>query len=594
MTVTARGDFPVVGRAIPIEADSLEEITSFPEETRILEVIVEGIGGEELTIGRTREVDFATLEDGDELYVLMAPRRGFCPTGAMGAARAKPLVARAGVGFLVAGGTDEDGDPVDLVERYDPDRGRFVALADSFYAPGLAGASMTTLRDGRVVVAGGPETAYQIYDPVDDSIGQTLFLEGARAHHAAAALPDGRLFLAGGCADTTGGGACDFTQMLTDSILLDIDTGDVTAGPSLAAARAGGFAVVEQDGRVLISGGVDAAGEPVMQAVRVDPLGGAGQGIAAVLGRPATLATGGTLVSFADGLESDAVAVIPAGAGSASAVTSVAAARVGTTVTALDDGAVLAVGGRSLAGPQGLIYSPARQQFGALQGVPFELVDHAAIHLDDGTVVVLGGRDDDDTPRAEAWVYRHDLISEFTGEFNLAGELEADLLSPRNPARVTRETAPVRYTISGSDGPADVPSEWLVAGGPRFVEPTVTVTGGVNRGGLAILVGFESFLEYQFVALRGEAAAELFRVRNGTRERTGCTGDVVDSEAIAADDPMPRFKMIVSEDRLIVTVDEVELLDCDLMDAIPRGLVGVGVLGDSAAEIVVEQVFARR
>ena len=91
--VTARGDFPpeAAAEALQIEAGTVD-IDRFPNNTRVLEVRVEGVGGEERTVGRTGVLDFDALDDGAVIPIFMAPRRGFCPVDEMASARTRPYV----------------------------------------------------------------------------------------------------------------------------------------------------------------------------------------------------------------------------------------------------------------------------------------------------------------------------------------------------------------------------------------------------------------------------------------------------------------------------------------------------------------------
>jgi len=592
ITVTARGDFPPQGAAQtdPV-APGIVDITRFPDNTRVLEVRVEGAGGEELTIGRTAEIVLADFADGDSLHVFMAPRRGSCRVDDMAVARIRPLVARAGPGVLVAGGVDGAGDPVGGVERYDPTLGGFVAVPGSLYDDGLTGASMTSLSDGRVAIVGGAQTAFQLYDPRTDDLGQPSFLDGARAHHAAVELADGRLLLAGGCAALTATGECDFARALVDTVLLDLDSGQVEPGPSLAVGRAGGAALRDADGRVLISGGVNAAGEPVAQAERISPTGGLGQGIAEVTGRPAPLQSGAALAAFADGLAGAAVFVVPPGSPTAVRVDEAPQARAGATTTALEDGTVLAVGGGT---DRLALYVPASGELVSAGVAPVDLRDHAAVLLGDGAVLVLGGRDGAGDARAEAWIYRHDLVGPFSPQFDLADPAQAELLSPSDPSRVVRELSPTRYTLQGTAGAGELPSEWLIAGGPRFVEPTVRVSAGVVAGGMAIMLGFESAADYHYVELQGGQAARLWRVLDGVRVDTGCAGQPLSANLVATAEPNPLIELVVEAGELIVTLAGDALLTCTLDDEIPRGAIGIGVIGDGTASIELDRITGVR
>ncbi len=601
ITITALGDFPpdlATGDTRSVRAGAIE-IDRFPEDTRVLELRVEGPGGEERTIGRTAEIVLADLEDGDPVFVFMAPRRGFCPVDSMGTARADPLVARAGDRVIVAGGVDADGAPVDLVELYDPTRGRFESVAGSFYAPGLAGASMTALADGRVVVAGGPQTAFQVFTLGDsDPFGPALLLENGRTYHAAAALSDGRVLLAGGCGDALPDGTCDFDEALLDSIILDVDAGEVQPGPSLSVARAGATAVVEADGRVLISGGVDAAGQPVTQAERIDPLGGAPSvGIGDVRGALARMSSGAVLAAFATGVSTDAVRVIPPGSPEASAQSATAPVpRSGMTLTGLDDSAVLIVGGVDGDGAEAAVYVPADERVVDLATAPsVARRRHGAVRLDDGTVLVVGGEDASGDALADAWVYRHDLTARFTSEFSLADPAQERLLAPRDPARVAFEVAPERYIVSGRAGAGGLPSEWVIASGPQFVAPTVTARAGVLSGdGLAVLFGFRDERTYYYAELVAGAPARVRRIEDGEEQPLGCAGQVVTAAALDATSSPPTIEVAVDAERIRVQVGADVAVDCSVDEPAPRGHVGVGVIGDATASVRVDFLSATR
>jgi hypothetical protein len=378
-------------------------------------------------------------------------------------------------------------------------------------------------------------------------------------------------------------------------VLLDVDTGEVEPGPSLATPRLDGVALVESDGRVLLAGGVDVAGDPVALAERIDPLGGASQGIGLVEGVPARLASGAVVTAFSAGSPRDGVDVIPPGAPTARPLAAAPVLRGGPTLTTLDDGSVLVVGGRAGdASTEAAVYSPTGQVFVDVLGTPFALREHAAIRLDDGTVLVVGGGDPfTSTAFADAWIYRPHLTSSFSS-LDLADAAQADLLSPRDPVRLRRETVPPRYRLEGSDGPADLPSEWAVVGGPSFVRPVVVLRGGVDGGGLAVLLGFESPQRYHYVALVPGERVELFEVRAGGRADTGCVGDVLAAGALAIGAPMPRIEARATDDQLTVLVGDATVADCHLDREVPRGLVGAGVIGDSSAELVLESLVGVR
>src|SRR5690606_28599329 len=106
-----------------------------------------------------------------------------------------------------------DGRPVIAMERYDADTGGFTVIAGDHYGRGehgLVGASLTALGAGndRVVIAGGAAPAYQVYDAATGALSAALFLSPGRAFHAAVALDEHRVLVAGGCSPVSEQGVC--------------------------------------------------------------------------------------------------------------------------------------------------------------------------------------------------------------------------------------------------------------------------------------------------------------------------------------------------------------------------------------------------
>lgn len=597
--ITALGEFPPdlnTGDSLAVGAGDLA-IDQFPATTRVLQVRVEGPDAAERAIGRTRELALGELADGAELYVLVAPPQGTCRVGPPAVARAAPLVARAGRGALVAGGRDADGAPVTEVEWYDPDRGAFDVLAGTFYGDGtagLAGATMTRLADGRVVVAGGAREAYQVFDPDRAELDAARLLPGRRAHHAAAALPDGRLLLAGGCGVVDDAGACA-GALLADTVIIDVDTGDPEPGPPLLTARAGARAFVEADGRLLVTGGVDGSGVVVTTAERLDLAGGAAnEGIANAGGSGVALASGAVLTAFGAGAASPAVREIPPHRGTAVVVADAPAARTGHALVALHDGSALALGGTQDDGAaEAAMFDPARERFVdvALPGVAARR-DAGVVVLDDGAVLVIGGLDRDGAALPDAYVFRPELTGPYTSELFIAasGSAQSSLLTPSDPSRselvpAGERAAHVRLTGSGAG--ASAPSEWLIAAGPVFAAPDVALRAGASDGGLAVVLAFADARTFAFVAL-GAGATRLAVVTDGIA-RTVCEGEPAD----LAGAQTPTIE-VVAGDPLTASVDGEVLLSCALPEPLAPGAVGVGVLGGDGAEVRLETLQVTR
>jgi hypothetical protein len=154
---------------------------------------------------------------------------------------------------LIVGGVGPDTAPAEL---YDPETGHF-SLKGSMSTVRY-GHTATLLADGRVLIAGGrPQQSLsyglasaEIYDPATGKISPTGSMSGNRMWHAAARLSDGRVLVVGGQGDLIN---------LTVAELFDPATG--TFGKvAMPTAFSGGTATLLPDGRVLIAGGLDAAG----------------------------------------------------------------------------------------------------------------------------------------------------------------------------------------------------------------------------------------------------------------------------------------------------------------------------------------------
>jgi hypothetical protein len=617
LLVEALGDFPTSersGRSIDVAADTPVDITSFPPSTRALTVEVVGAGGAISAVGQTTPFagHLADLDGDAEVPVLMAPPLGACPTGPPATMRLHPLVARAGAGALVAGGADATGMPVHSVEYYDPATGSFTTVAEQLYGTtehGLAGASATTLADGRVVLAGGPAQAYQIYAPATADFSAQLFLGESRAHHAAVALADEngtRMLVAAGCRELQADGACAPGTALRSTSIIDVDAADpVTPGPALTLARIGGTAVRAGPDSVLLVGGVDETGTPVTTAERIDLAGGPGQ-LVADLGDGATLlASGSVLAGFAPAgaTPGTAGAVLPPGATEASPVPG-APERAGVTLTTLQDGAVLALGN----GPP-LLYEPIRNRFRALPSAGLDLAptaaaagrgaEHAAVLLADGTVLVVGGRLAGDAPvTARAWIVRPALIGPLAGQVEarfdeLDNALAAVVRDPRQ-GRLLRDDQGAHYRILASSS-APLPSEWVILAGPVFGRVQIEARLRAVNSGAAVLLGFRGAYDHLALIMLPGSPASLVRIDAGSvRPIAACTAAMVSADALAGGTLAAAIQVRVDEDTVRAWLGEDEVLSCSGLDPLPAGHVGLGVLGATDADLLIDSLVARR
>jgi len=120
--------------------------------------------------------------------------------------------------------------------------------------------TVTSLKDGRVLVAGGfepkasdPVSAIaELYDVRSNRFIVTGRMTVPRADHTAICLKDGRVLIVGGT--TQSGGA------LASAELYDPTTGKFSRTGSMATPRESARAAMMSDGRVLVVGGSDGSG----------------------------------------------------------------------------------------------------------------------------------------------------------------------------------------------------------------------------------------------------------------------------------------------------------------------------------------------
>ena len=148
---------------------------------------------------------------------------------------------------LIVGGENTAG-LVGQAEIFDPSSNTFLVLGAS---SARTDHTATLLADGRVLITGGRDglgalATTDIFNPADNSFSAGPPLKRARAGHTATTLADGRILLAGG--DTAG-----------SAEILDIDHQLASAVGSLAEPRVLHGAGLLKDGRVLVVGGVDPA-----------------------------------------------------------------------------------------------------------------------------------------------------------------------------------------------------------------------------------------------------------------------------------------------------------------------------------------------
>ncbi|MCA9542035.1 MAG: hypothetical protein KC620_24230, partial [Myxococcales bacterium] len=202
----------------------------------------------------------------------------FRPVGVLGEARSGHTATwwPAAGAVLIVGGVGADGTPLATTERYDIEAQAFEVQA-SLRGPGLVGHTVDALPDGRVVAIGGASEArldgegararVQVLEPRQQwtNLGD---LATPRVGHTTTVLPtpEGNgafLLIAGGRSD-------DGTVLGSERLRVD-EQGRILGAqtPETALPRAAHATVALPDGTLMLLGGVDPNGAPLLRLQRL-------------------------------------------------------------------------------------------------------------------------------------------------------------------------------------------------------------------------------------------------------------------------------------------------------------------------------------
>jgi hypothetical protein len=575
-------------RTVPV--DEAIAIDEFPGDTEQIGVEARR-GGEPIAIGKTAPLAFTDLPEGATIPIFMAPPDGFCPVGPMRAARKAPLVARSGDGVLVVGGVDALGNALTTAERYDPATGTFteVPVPSILGEGGFLGATLTSLPDGRVVLAGGPQRVATIYNPAKHAFGESVLIE-ARAFHAAVATEGNQFLLLGGCSAIDAGG-CGGIARLGSKLYeaTDADTvREIRPSTTLRAGRVGARVIdigVQEDGKraFVMAGGIPPPNTPAPAASDADVFTLDASDASLVRGSrydAAALDGGAVLSAFASDTEpaNGSAAVFPPGADARDVAR--APDLDGARLVAHENGRVVAIGGTASGMPvEGVLrYDPSADLWERIDpdadaGSTF--VSPVLHRLEDGSVLVIGDL-------GAAYIYRPPLLGPTSGAVRVVpiGPARANVLTAVDPTTVTRGAD---WTLS-SGGAARARA---LVGGPRMENGTISVLARVKGGGIGIVAQQSGPGRALIAELVPGAAARLVLLANGA-ETTLCSGD-----AIAPFDPSvaATITLEIGEGRATLRREGDELLACDVTGE--QGAWGVAAVGAGAA-VAIDAVSLNR
>jgi Galactose oxidase, central domain len=273
--------------------------------------------------------------------------------------------------------------------------GTFVLAGPVPFPESGPGQPAALLADGRVLVMGDTGApAEALFDPATGRFSITGSLSTRRANATATSLKDGRVLVAGGE---------DETGVLASAELYDPATAKFSPTGSMLSPREFDTATLLTDGRVLILGGIGKGGT-LASAELYDPATGrfssAGNTLAPLgEGHSSTLLLDGrVLIAGGDGSSSpvrltDTAEIYDPTSGRFSSTGSMTTPRAFHTATLLTDGRVLLAGGEDSSGfsSSAQLYDPSSGTFGATGSMSSARQNHVAVRLDDGRVLVAGG-----------------------------------------------------------------------------------------------------------------------------------------------------------------------------------------------------------
>jgi len=306
---------------------------------------------------------------------------------------------------LIAGGTDGRGTVLASAEVYDPVRDRW-ASAGSMAATRI-GHTATLLPSGKVLVAGGlvlpfpaPSLAStELYDPATNRWSTAAPMIESRTRHTATLLRDGRVLVVGGLTVTLQDGGL-FPSQLTSAEIYDPKADRWSLTAPTGEHRLGQTATRLPDGRVLVAGGQADSGTFLKSTEIYDATQdrwiSAAPMAAARFGAVATLtADGDVLVAGGLGEEPNALnlALTSAelynpGTNLWVTVASMAEFHAADTATVLRSGKVLVVGAPGQSRAE--VYDQAHNRW-TQTGPSMDRYQHTATRLPSGRVLIVGG-----------------------------------------------------------------------------------------------------------------------------------------------------------------------------------------------------------
>ncbi len=273
-------------------------------------------------------------------------------------------------------------------------------------------ASTVLLPSGAILIAGGcvanclgaTTASAELYKSVGGIWTSTRAMATARTYFSMVLLPSGQALVAGGCTGLNANGCSGVTNKAE---IYNPSTGKWTATGSMIAARGNLTATLLPNGKVLVAGGINGAGNPLGTAELYNPATGkwtaTGKMITARDEHTATLlSTGNVLVAGGEdvsGVTTTKTELYKPSTGKWTATGNLNTSRLEHTATMLMNGYALIAGGNNVTANATTVlssaerYSPTTGKWTKTGSMSVARVGHTATLLTSGNVLATSGSD---------------------------------------------------------------------------------------------------------------------------------------------------------------------------------------------------------